>query len=448
MDEGARSSFGYGRLSRRVWRDDLGEGNLQDAIELAVANLDRPLGPRLAHEVGLGFHELARKRDRVLARDLLVRERDPLLVVDALVIDQIKKIARHPDLPWVVGVGAPLQLGGGIWVPGDLRSGLRSRPRPAQGWPKKAQSLHPGLGFAAEIDRLPASGGDDAARRGQRPARRPQAAARLGLRYALMLGVSLSEGFFQLVRLSAMILVDCMAAWLMVAYSTISRCMRALSRSRRSRKVCSSRMTSSMSCSDAPTTRSSSEPSLVATISLSRSGGLCSEPSLLASVSPSRSADRDRLVMSRRTNSRTSLGLSADVSSSADLSVLKKLMSFPPFNALMGRLPRPRLPHANVTTSRRFTARARGPRKNPPSLRAGAADYRIDPAQAVPGSLFWETANRLSPAQRFGNRPRALRPGIRPCGASRAQRGSSELTLKRTSDNGNCIRRSTHLRHG
>jgi hypothetical protein len=33
--------------------------------------------------------------------------------------------------------------------------------------------------------------------------------------------------FFQRAKLSAMIVVDCMAAWLMVAYSTISRCTRS-----------------------------------------------------------------------------------------------------------------------------------------------------------------------------------------------------------------------------
>src|SRR6478736_5243556 len=38
-----------------------------------------------------------------------------------------------------------------------------------------------------------------------------------------------SGTFFQWVRLSAMILVDCNAAWLKVAYSTISRCTRAAS---------------------------------------------------------------------------------------------------------------------------------------------------------------------------------------------------------------------------
>src|SRR5215831_11011967 len=62
----------------------------------------------------------------------------------------------------------------------------------------------------------------------QKEARRPQPARAVAsggsVPQSRRLGAS--GTFFQWVRLSAMILVDCSAAWLKVAYSTISRCTR------------------------------------------------------------------------------------------------------------------------------------------------------------------------------------------------------------------------------
>src|SRR6516164_84735 len=81
-----------------------------------------------------------------------------------------------------------------------------------------------------------------------------------------------SGTFFQWVRLSAMILVDCSAAWLKVAYSTISRCTRAASLCSVSRNVCNSVMSLSISCTDVPVTRCKSWLMLLATSSLSLSG--------------------------------------------------------------------------------------------------------------------------------------------------------------------------------
>src|SRR6516165_1155720 len=78
--------------------------------------------------------------------------------------------------------------------------------------------------------------------------------------------------FFQLVRLSAMIRVDCMAAWLKEAYSTISRCTRAPSFCSVSRSVCSSATSLSISFTEVPATRWSRLPILLVTISLSCSG--------------------------------------------------------------------------------------------------------------------------------------------------------------------------------
>src|SRR5215471_21305120 len=77
-----------------------------------------------------------------------------------------------------------------------------------------------------------------------------------------------SGTFFQWVRLSAMILVDCSAAWLKVAYSTISRCTRAASLCSVSRNVCNSVMSLSISCTDVPATRCKSWLMLLATSSL------------------------------------------------------------------------------------------------------------------------------------------------------------------------------------
>src|SRR5262249_12109170 len=73
--------------------------------------------------------------------------------------------------------------------------------------------------------------GSRAADRCRKKARRPQPARDVasGGSAPQSRRLGASGTFFQWVRLSAMILVDCSAAWLKVAYSTISRCTRAAS---------------------------------------------------------------------------------------------------------------------------------------------------------------------------------------------------------------------------
>ncbi len=118
-----------------------------------------------------------------------------------------------------------------------------------------------------------------------------------------------------------MILVDCIAAWLRVAYSTISRCTRAASLCRRSRRVCSSPIRLSISCTEVPATRCNSEVMLLATISLSFSDW------------------RRSVATSRRTKSRISPSTptSAGFSSAADSRDLIKDMSVTPRSAPFGR---------------------------------------------------------------------------------------------------------------
>src|SRR5262249_4205587 len=108
----------------------------------------------------------------------------------------VMAVGRSPTAPPLLGVSsldlAPLALASGAFF---IASGLRSRAADVAKKTRRPKPARPGKWWSAPQSR------------------------RLGA----------SGTFFQWVRLSAMILVDCNAAWLKVAYSTISRCTRAAS---------------------------------------------------------------------------------------------------------------------------------------------------------------------------------------------------------------------------
>jgi putative NADH-flavin reductase len=86
--------------------------------------------------------------------------------------------------------------------------------------------------------------------------------------HALILGGS-SRSLCQKLRLSEMVLIDRPAFCTRAAYPTISRCTRAASFCSISLNICSSAMSFSISCTEVPDTRCSSEPILLAASSLS-----------------------------------------------------------------------------------------------------------------------------------------------------------------------------------
>ena len=65
---------------------------------------------------------------------------------------------------------------------------------------------------------------------------------------------------FQELRLSEMVLNDCLASWMRMAYPIISRCTRAASFCSVSRNMCSSAISLAISCTEVPDTCCTSEP--------------------------------------------------------------------------------------------------------------------------------------------------------------------------------------------
>src|SRR5262245_17890371 len=124
-----------------------------------------------------------------------------------------------------------------------------------------------------------------------------------------------------------MILVDCRAAWVDVAYWKTSPWTRVASPCSVSRNVCISVMTLSISCTEVAVARCSTELMLLATISLSFSGG---PPRLVTT--------------SRRTNSRISpcTSVCAGWSSSTVLRILRHAMFAPTVHGARDE-------HGNVT---------------------------------------------------------------------------------------------------
>jgi ribonuclease Z len=76
--------------------------------------------------------------------------------------------------------------------------------------------------------------------------------------HALTLGAAGSS--FQKLRLSEMVLNDCLVSWVRMAYPMTSRCTRAASFCSVSRNMCSSAISFSISCTEVPDMRCTSEP--------------------------------------------------------------------------------------------------------------------------------------------------------------------------------------------